>query len=492
MPASAKQLFDTSVDLVRRGQLRPALGTLLQALAVDPGHEGALQAASRICRLLGSESDAMLFDELRARPGDAEALFALGYRMVDEGRPEVAAALLEKSLAANPDNTSTRRELAFARLQSRDFTGCLRTLAPLDDDASLSETETLDVLLVQAEAAFYATRRDLANSFLAQAEERVPEDDQRERIDALHGLLGRGARWPSLDALGLREWHFIQHAGVILKVAGGYFEDSTRLGRYDILDLRPDMVAFLLQRLVHLYERLGLSHQLVMPVSPASAPLAHALALAQGVPCEEELTERRGRSALLVAANALEFGPLIASLGKHSADMRLFSVNLDWEHEAPVCPEVVGIVARRAFLPWEERYALDSRTRQMRPVPADERPAAEIGAELFAAMRALPDDGGTAREEFESIYMPLASQLLLGNEELHPHRRRFTTLSPCWPAPGESAPPRGARASTGKQGPGASRPARPQHPMDSDADDAFNNPLRDSHDDDEPDMPREG
>jgi tetratricopeptide (TPR) repeat protein len=489
MPASARQLFETSVDQVRRGQLRPALGTLLQALAVDPGHEGALQAAGRICRLLGSEADARLFDELRARPDDAEALYALGYRMVDEGRPEVAAALLEKSLAGDPENTATRRELAFARLQSRDFTGCLRTLAPLDDDASLSETELMDVALVQAEAAFYATRRDLALRFLARAEEGVPEDDQRERMDALHGLLGRSARWPSLDSLGLREWHFIQHAGVILKVAGGYFEDGSRLGRYDILDLRMDMVAFLLQRLVHLLDRLGLAHQVVMPVSPASAPLAHALALALGVPCEEELTGRRGRSALLVAANALEFGPLLASLGRHTPDLRLFSLNLDWEHEAPVCPEVVGVVARRAFLPWEERYVLDSRTKQMRALPADERPAAEIGAELHAAMRALPDDGGTSREEFESLYMPLASQLVLGNEELHPHRRRFTTLSPCWPAAGEGAPPRGARAGGGVQAPGSSRPARPQRPKADDADDAFNNPLRDSHDDDEPEMP---
>ena len=31
-------------------------------------------------------------------------------------------------------------------------------------------------------------------------------------------------RWPSLETLGLREWHFIQHGGVILKTAGGWFE----------------------------------------------------------------------------------------------------------------------------------------------------------------------------------------------------------------------------------------------------------------------------
>jgi hypothetical protein len=386
--------------------------------------------------------------------------------MVDEGRPEVAVSLLEKSLAARPDEPSVRRELAFARLQARDFAGCLRTLGPLEDDPALSETESLDVLLVMAEAAFYARKRELAQRFLDRAEEGVPEDDQRERIDALHGLLGRGARWPSLESLGLREWHFIQHAGVILKVAGGYFEDSSRLGRYDVLDLRLDMVAFLLQRLLHLFDRLGLSHEIVMPVSPVAAPLAHALALAQGLPCVEELTERRGRSALLVAANALEFTPLLGSLGRHRAELRLFSVNLDWEHEAPVCPEVAGVLARRVFLPWEERYALDPRTRQMRPVPADERPAEEIGAELHAAMLALPEDGGAAREEFESIYMPLASQLVLGNEEAVPHRRRFTTLSPCWPE-GDA---KSGQDSPGRSGPG-SRIARGTTTDDNDSGD---------------------
>jgi hypothetical protein len=141
-------------------------------------------------------------------------------------------------------------------------------------------------------------------------------------------------------------------------------------------------------------------------------------------------------------------------------------VNLDWEHEAPVCPEVAGVLARRVFLPWEERYALDPRTRQMRPVPADERPAEEIGAELHAAMLALPEDGGAAREEFESIYMPLASQLVLGNEEAVPHRRRFTTLSPCWPE-GDA---KSGQDSPGRSGPG-SRIARGTTTDDNDSGD---------------------
>jgi tetratricopeptide (TPR) repeat protein len=432
---SANQLFDVSVDQVRRGQIRAALGTLLRVLACDPFHVGALEAAGRICRLLGSEQDARRFEALVVQPRDERALFELGWNLVEQGRPDIAAALLERCLGGRPDDASVRRELAFARLQAGDFPGCLLALDPLGDDPDLAESERLDVLLVRAEAALYARRRALCRELLDAAEVLVPDDGQRERLDALHAQLGRAARWTSLEALGLREWHYIQHAGVILKVAGGMFEDGSLGGRYDVLDLRLDMVAFLLQRLVHLLQRLGLEPDLVMGTSPTAAPLAHALALRLGVPCAEDASGRHGRAALLVAANAAEFGPLAAGLARHRPELRLFSLNVDWEHDAPVCPELAGVLARRVLLPWETRYAIRAPTAEMRQVPADARPAQEIGAELLAAMDALPDDGGTAREEFEGLYKPLARDLVLGNDDAHPARRRFTCLSPCGPSP---------------------------------------------------------
>jgi len=100
-----------------------------------------------------------------------------------------------------------------------------------------------------------------------------------------------------------------------------------------------------------------------------------------------------------------------------------------------VCPEVVSVMARRALLPWEARFAIDAGSSRTREIAADERPVPVLGAELLAAIEALPDDGGAARAEFEDLYRPLAAQLVLGNERVHPARRRFTALSPCGPAP---------------------------------------------------------
>ena len=435
MTASAQQLFEASVDQVRRGQLRAALGTLLQSLTADPVHAGALEAASRICRLLGASDDAALFEAVAARPADAQALYALGYRMVDQGRPDVAAPLLQRALAAQPADVTIRRELAYARLQSGQFAASLAALVPLEDNPDLSETERLDVLLTLAEAALYAGDREACRQRLEHAEELVPEDDQRERLDALHGQLGRSARWKELSGLGLREWHFIQHAGVILKVAGGYFEDGTWLGRYDVLDLRLDMLAFLAQRLCDLLGTLELPTEVVVPASPLAAPLAWALAQRLGAELVEDLDGVDDRPALLVAASAAELAPLAPRLVPHTGDLRVFAVALDWERDAPVCPEVAGVLARRVLLPWEARYAIDTGSSRTRELPADERPPQELGAELLAAIEELPDDGGAARAEFEDFHRPLASALVLGNERVHPARRRFTALSPCGPAP---------------------------------------------------------
>lgn len=432
MSAPAEKLYDRSVDEVRRGQVRQALGTLLATLAADPGHRPACEAAGRICRILGAPEDARLFEDLAARPEDAEALFRLGYRLADQGRPEVASRLLERSLLGLPADIGVRRELAFARLQSRDFEGCLRALVPLEDSPDLAETERLDVLLTMAEAALLAGRREPSRAFLERAEGCVPDDDQLVRLDALHAQLARSTRWESLARLGLREWHFIQHAGVLLKTAGGYFEDGSRQGRFDLLQLRPDMVAFLLQRLAQLLERLELVPEAVASASGTSAPLAHALALRFGVPVLEDPAVRDGRGVLLAAVNAAEFAPHLAQVVEHSPELRLVSLNLDWERDAPVCPEVVGVLARRVFVPWEKRYELDADRKALRELPGDEREPEVVGAELHQLIAALPDDGGAARAAFEGFYLPLRSQLVLGNDELHPARRAFTSLSPCW------------------------------------------------------------
>ncbi|MBM3986158.1 MAG: hypothetical protein FJ296_10815, partial [Planctomycetes bacterium] len=273
MTSRAQQLYDRSVDEVRRGQVRQALATLLDTLAADPAHRPACEAAGRICRLMGATPDADLFERLGARPDDPETLYRLGFRLAEQGRPDVACRLLERSLAGLPADTGVRRELAYARLQSRDFTGCLRALLPLEDNPDLSETELLDVLLVQAEAALLAGRGQASAEFLERAEECLPDDAQRERLDALNAQLGRAAHWPDLRAAKLREWHFIQHAGVLLKTAGGWFEDASRGGRFGVLQLRGDMLAFLLQRLAHLLERLELRCAAVVPASPLAAPL---------------------------------------------------------------------------------------------------------------------------------------------------------------------------------------------------------------------------
>lgn len=436
MTPDAQELFERSIDDVRRGQVRPALIKLLDALAVDPTHAPSLESAGRICRLLGAEDDARLFEAALEAPDDAETQFALGYRMVDQDRSDVARAVLERCLALD-DRPSVRRELAFALLLGRDFAGCLRVLTPLEElSDELADPERLEVILLQAEAAFYARKRGLAQRLLERAEQLVPSDEQRARIDGLHELIGRSMRWDDLEDLDLRAWHFVQHAGVILKTAGGHFEDSSRGGRFDMLDLRADMVAFLIQRLVHLLERFEVRPGCVVSASETADPIAWALAHLLDVPLVPDLDQRGAREALFVAAGAGEFAPWARDVAS-TEDLHLFAVHLDWDRDEVVCPEVVGVLARRVFLPWEPRFHVDPVTGASRKSDGDRRPAADIAAELVGLVAGLPDDGGVARAEFEERYEPWRDALVLDNPERHPFRRQFTRLSPWWPAADE-------------------------------------------------------
>ena len=436
MTARAKDLFETSIDQVRRGQVRNALTTLLDALAVDPLHQPSLAAAGNICRVLGSLGDAERFEALTGAEVTADHLFEMGWHLVDQGRPDVAEAYLQRALAAvhaPAEVAAVRRELAFAQLQQRQFATCLTTLAPLFRLDELAEAERLDIDLLAAEAALYAGRVPVCRSFLEAAEQRIPDEVQLERIDALHALLGRAARWEhEIARIGLREWHHIQHAGVLLKTAGGYFEDGSKGGRFELLELRADMVAFLLQRMAHLLERLELRPELVVPASDLSEPLARALARHFVADVETDLAARGDRPTLLIAASASELAPYAGGLANHRPGLAVAVLSTDWDRNAPVCPDIIGVFARRAFLPWEERYQVDPASGESRPVNAAQRPADVLGDELHALMLQLPDDGGESRESFEAFYLPLADELVLGNPDRYPVRRQFTHLSPAW------------------------------------------------------------
>lgn len=441
MTAQAKQLFEVSIEQVRRGQVRQALATLLDVLGEDPAHEGALAAAARICRVLGASADAERFEALIGPKVEAEALYEMGYHLTEQGRPDVACSYLRQALEQAPDDeakAAVQRELAFALLQSRDFGACLTTLSEAARSPDLAEAERLDIDLMSAEAALYLGRIEVARRFLDQADDRVPTEDQLARLDALHALMGRATRWTDgLARAGLREWHHIQHAGVLLKVAGGWFEDGSFGGRFELLDLKPDMIAFLLMRLSHLLERLDVRPEVVVPASDLSRPLALALASRLDAEVVDELSDRGERPALLLAASAGELEPYTAGLAQHRSDLQVAALALDWSRDAPVSPDVVGVLARRAFLPWEKRFSVDPQGGQGRTEPGDARPARAVAADLVTAMEALPDDGGKARGEFESFYLPLRDELVLGNADRYPLRRQFVHVSPAWTPTGK-------------------------------------------------------
>ncbi|GJM22566.1 MAG: hypothetical protein DHS20C15_24810 [Planctomycetota bacterium] len=424
--------------MVRQGKLRGALLTLLDGLAEDPLHLPSLEAAARMCGLLGAPEEGTLFEDVFKEPDDLGARHRLAFHMVNEGRADVAVQLLERSMdsiESGPQEALLRRELAFAQLQNREFQGCLRTLAPLDqgsdEAADLADSELIYVRLLQAEAAIYADRREFSRRLLEQAEALVPNDEQRQTLDALYALHGRARHFPELTAAGLREWHFIQHASMLLKTAGGYFEDGSFAGRFEMLDLRVDMVAFLLKRLIDVLAWSGLEHECVVPTSDVAAPLAHALGQELGLPVLDGLPDRQGRAALLVAANAAELGPLSAGLVRNRRELTVFALNLDWTRDAPVCPEIVGVLAARSFLPWETRYTHDPDAGTTRALEPDTQAPELLGEQIVEALRALPDDP-KAHDKFFMHYEPLRSELLLGNESGNPTRRRFTQLSPAW------------------------------------------------------------
>jgi hypothetical protein len=68
-----------------------------------------------------------------------------------------------------------------------------------------------------------------------------------------------------------------------------------------------------------------------------------------------------------------------------------------WTHDCPIAPDVTTLLYQSLVPPWGESTLIDPATRELRAAPADDRPAAELAAELAAC--AGLDDAELAADE---------------------------------------------------------------------------------------------
>ncbi|MEW6743294.1 MAG: hypothetical protein AB1486_11100 [Planctomycetota bacterium] len=427
-PDKARELFDDAVELVRRKQPRIALLRLLDVLRHDPQHREALASAARLATMLGDLDLSRHFEKLSRSLHDAEAYYDLGYYLTGAGRPDLAAVFLGQCLELEPYQDLVRHELGYALFRARRFPAALSWLRDAWRSTSLSPAESTESGLLLVECLLYAREPLEAGQVLdTLTQEAALSDEQRRRCDALGRLLGRARFLPSDREADLRDWHFVQHGGVLLRLVGAHETKGAAGGR--CLEASPGyaFTAAVLKLGAHLLVDLERVPERVLAASDSSVPLAAVVAHLLGRPAAPF---RETDDGLLVVRSLAELGPRQRDLVAHRDGQSLFAFCLDWRTDSPILPDIVGIMARHLSLPWENEYKVGTdENGRLEVQPSDERPdLMAVTQDLIAVADEV--DIEREREHLRRFYSERRDDLVLGNPALYPERFAFTAHSP--------------------------------------------------------------
>ncbi|MBI5366036.1 MAG: hypothetical protein HZA54_03285, partial [Planctomycetes bacterium] len=137
-----------------------------------------------------------------------------------------------------------------------------------------------------------------------------------------------------------------------------------------------------------------------------------------------------GSVELLVATHSEDLGDLGEELSAGPPDLVVYAHCLQWTYDQPILPEVAGLMAQMAKMPWEERLRVaeeEGGERKIVKLPPDARPAAELAARLVEEAEAAPANAAVG--EMTAFYAG-RRDLRLGGAEPGERRRIFRCASP--------------------------------------------------------------
>ncbi|MBI5366651.1 MAG: tetratricopeptide repeat protein, partial [Planctomycetes bacterium] len=295
--ADVGTLFEAARRIFKDGDAQSAFFTLRRAFARDPGYARLYPLAAEVAGVLGAVEEAKLFKKAAKRVTDPVAIYALGMHFVHERYPDLAIPFLLHVLRMNPPDEdlvfAAIRHLGYASVDAGRYADAIGHLEKL----LAAEREDHGDLLALVEALIAERRAGRAAEVLARLERSAPATAPTDATDApraaggaeeegaevaeLRRALERLREFPEDRALGLREWHYVQHRGALIDL----FEDARPAGgRFVAVWLTAGMVGRVLAALRALLAARGVRVRRVLAANARAEPLAEACARLHGVP----------------------------------------------------------------------------------------------------------------------------------------------------------------------------------------------------------------
>ncbi|MEY9875262.1 hypothetical protein ABH931_004763 [Streptacidiphilus sp. MAP12-33] len=394
-----------------------------------------------LAQVTGRAAAAAGFEDLRdaaakvvADAQDGPALYDFGYACIERGVGYLAVPALREVVRAHPQALGPRRELVAA-YEDQDRHGEAVDLL-LPHEAELDDWPDRYLLVFNAVTS---GRLDLAEQQFARLG--APAEEMWEPVHARVGhVMTRGAAVRAtaaapLDGTDLRGWQYVLR-GSLLGHLSPFGFDAGMHGRYAYLQDSFATCRAGIERL-----RLALEATGQRPTSVSLLPdrasriLGLAAAELLGLPAVPFTAEREQTvvvaydlTALLAPEAPDEGVEALRALVPRTPGQILHEHASCWTDTPAVTADSVGLLAQTVVAPWGERLQGRADGSGVDRLPADERPEAELAAEIVAAS-AEPDagDGATPPDPdpaFAAFAAAMAPTWLQG------HRDRVRAMGP--------------------------------------------------------------
>lgn len=372
--------------------------------------EARLRTLLEVVRGIG---EAMEIEELRttaeaARELEPQALYDVGFALVEVGLPEVAVPPLQCLDRLLPGQQAVVSELASAL------------------ERATRHAEARDVLLGNPDLhedfwiRYLIVFNALAAGDLGTARARIgalaPDgEDQGGAAERVRAMVRRAERLAGHEPLGLREWQYLLNGFVLLHLSPYGFEEGMA-GRYawgqdSVGAIRRDLLALVA----------ALRETDALPVAVLEVPergsriVAQALARLLDVPVRPFAPGAEGLLAVydLGSLSELPEDTLGALLGRGGEG--LFARALCWTEEPPLIPSWVGLLAQSWTAPWAGGLRMGADGPFEAP-PSDEPDAVWVERILAADSdddEVAPGDDPAARAAFMASARPEPGDMLL-------------------------------------------------------------------------------
>jgi hypothetical protein len=375
-------------EALAAGDFRAAFAALRFSLHYPQGLAEWRTLLGRFAQICDGIAGADLHDKVRAvadeqDPQHVQALYDLGFDLIEHELPEIAATFLARACEIAPEHPELLAELSAALERCNMHTEAVRWLE--HSPSACAESFTLRYLL-----AWNA----LMSGDLPRARAEMPslgrpaDANERAMQHRLAGVITRAdviASASTLDRHDLRGWHFALNGSVLLHMSP-FGRDLGMNGRYAFIQDSEPLCHEALVRLRHTLISLDVQLTSVLTLSdPDSAALGTATAQFLRLPARP-FGEARETSGLVVAYDLAHVGDAeLADLQQHRPGQILWTHASEWTQDQPIAGDIVTYLYQMNASPWGERLAAVPEHGGTRRLDRDDATSDELARRVLAA-----------------------------------------------------------------------------------------------------------